>query len=98
MGRPVVTTHVAGIPELVRPGENGWLVPAGDLEGLVCAMQEALRTPAARLNEMGQAGRERVRRYHAVETEVDSLEKLLRDGISRARPSLPWIPGGSEGP
>ncbi len=98
MGRPVVTTHVAGIPELVRPGENGWLVPAGDLEGLVRAMQEALRTPAARLNEMGQAGRERVRRYHAVETEVDALEKLLRDGISRARPSPPWIPGGSERP
>ena len=27
--RPVLTTYVAGIPELVRPGENGWLVPAG---------------------------------------------------------------------
>ena len=32
--RPVITTYVAGIPELVRDGENGWLVPAGDVEAL----------------------------------------------------------------
>ena len=32
--RPVISTYVAGIPELVRPGENGWLVPAGDVEAL----------------------------------------------------------------
>ena len=28
--RPVISTYVAGIPELVRDGEHGWLVPAGD--------------------------------------------------------------------
>ena len=32
--RPVISTFVAGIPELVRPGEHGWLVPAGDVEAL----------------------------------------------------------------
>jgi colanic acid/amylovoran biosynthesis glycosyltransferase len=30
LGRPVISTYIAGIPELVRPGETGWLVPAGD--------------------------------------------------------------------
>ena len=33
--RPVISTFVAGIPELVAPGEHGWLVPAGDVEALV---------------------------------------------------------------
>src|SRR6185369_10675230 len=35
--RPVVTTFVAGIPELVRDGENGWLVEAGKLARLFVA-------------------------------------------------------------
>ena len=40
--RPVLTTYVAGIPELVRPGENGWLVPSGDVEELAAALEEVL--------------------------------------------------------
>src|SRR5205085_5227113 len=42
--RPVISTYVAGIPELVRDGEHGWLVPAGDLEALVEAMEKCLAT------------------------------------------------------
>ena len=38
LGRPVITTWVAGIPELVRAGENGWLVTAGDVGELASAM------------------------------------------------------------
>ena len=41
-GRPVISTYIAGIPELVEPGVNGWLVPAGAVEPLVDAMAEAL--------------------------------------------------------
>ena len=29
LGRPVISTYIAGIPELVQPGVNGWLVPPG---------------------------------------------------------------------
>ena len=43
--RPVLTTYVAGIPELVRPGEHGWLVPAGDVEALADAMAACLDSP-----------------------------------------------------
>ena len=32
--RPVISTFVAGIPELVKPGEHGWLVPSGDVEAV----------------------------------------------------------------
>src|SRR5262249_50844221 len=42
LGRPVISTFVGGIPELVLPGEHGWLVPAGDVEALVEAMRACL--------------------------------------------------------
>ncbi|HAC47901.1 MAG TPA: colanic acid biosynthesis glycosyltransferase WcaL, partial [Sulfitobacter sp.] len=29
--RPVIATYIAGTPELVQPGQTGWLVPAGDV-------------------------------------------------------------------
>ena len=41
LGRPVISTYVAGIPELVEPGRSGWLVPAGAIEPLVAAMRDA---------------------------------------------------------
>lgn len=78
-GRPVVSTYVAGIPELVRPGENGWLVPAGDVPALVDALREVLATPTERLDAMGRAGRERVAERHDTRREVDVLERLLVD-------------------
>ncbi len=82
MGRPVISTYVAGIPELVRPGENGWLVTAGNVDELVSAIREALDAPAAQLTSMGRAGRERVRARHHVTTEVETLETLLRAAAS----------------
>ena len=40
-GRPIVTTDVDGIPELVGP-EEAWLVPPADANALADAMQSAL--------------------------------------------------------
>src|ERR1019366_4420828 len=55
--RPVISTFVAGIPELVLPGEHGWLVPAGDVEALASAMQVCLDAPTDTLARMGEAAR-----------------------------------------
>jgi glycosyltransferase involved in cell wall biosynthesis len=77
LGRPVISTYVAGIPELVRPSENGWLVPAGNVELLAGAIREALDAPAQRLNEMAAAGREATRKRHYLRIEVDRLENLF---------------------
>lgn len=60
---PVVTTAVAGIPELVDES-CGWLVPAGSAERLADAMAEALAADPARLRAMGEAGRARVLAMH----------------------------------
>jgi colanic acid/amylovoran biosynthesis glycosyltransferase len=64
LGRPVVSTYIAGIPELVQHGESGWLVPAGSVEALVQALRAALTATPERLAEMGAAGRAQVLQRH----------------------------------
>jgi glycosyltransferase involved in cell wall biosynthesis len=78
LGRPVISTYVAGIPELVRPGENGWLVPAGNVDALFVAMREALSAPVERLQALADAGARAVRERHDSATEAARLEKLLQ--------------------
>lgn len=82
LGRPALTTRITGIPELVRDGENGWLVPAGNVDALTDAMRTMLQTPVDDLNAMGKAGHEAVQREHNVTTEVDKLERHFRDAIA----------------
>ncbi len=55
--RPVISTYVAGIPELVRPGVDGWLVPAGDVAALTEAIAACLEAPVggARTHGRGRA-------------------------------------------
>jgi glycosyltransferase involved in cell wall biosynthesis len=75
--RPVVATLVAGIPELVREGEHGWLVPAGDVEALASAMQACLRLEPDTLAHMGEAARRRVLERHDVDVEAAKLAALF---------------------
>jgi glycosyltransferase involved in cell wall biosynthesis len=84
--RPVLTTYVAGIPELVRPGENGWLVPSGDVEALAAALQDVLLCPAAELRAMGEAARGRALDRHSIDTEVAKLAALFTAAARSADP------------
>jgi len=77
--RPVATTYVAGIPELVQPEENGWLFPAGSVEALTSALERVLSTPPEVLERMGEAGRARVLQRHDVDTEAAKLGNLFRE-------------------
>jgi colanic acid/amylovoran biosynthesis glycosyltransferase len=78
-GRPALTTYVAGIPELVRPGENGWLIPPGSVEELVVAMEEVLSCSPEKLATMGANGRRRVMERHSVETEARKLASHIKE-------------------
>lgn len=84
--RPVVATTIMGIPELVIPGENGWLAPAGNVPLLAQAMTEAMTTPVDRLREMGAAGAARVQREHFTRTEVTKLDAAFRETLGSAQP------------
>lgn len=78
--RPVLTTYVAGIPELVRPGENGWLFPAGAVQELAAAMADCLGQPDEVLQRMGDAAHQRVLERHDIDTEVAKLASYFRAG------------------
>lgn len=78
LGRPAVTTYVAGIPELVESGAGGWLVPAGSVTALASAMRRALETPAAELARMGAAGARAVAERHDANIEARKLLALFR--------------------
>jgi glycosyltransferase involved in cell wall biosynthesis len=78
LGRPVISTFVAGIPELIRNGVEGWLVPAGSVAELVAAMRCALTLPPERLTEMGRTGAARVAERHDVAKEAIKLSELFK--------------------
>ena len=75
--RPVISTYVAGIPELINPGEHGWLVPAGDVEALTEAMRACLDAPPELLARMGHSAHERVSTQHDVDKEAKKLAALF---------------------
>ncbi|WP_065754237.1 glycosyltransferase [Bradyrhizobium paxllaeri] len=76
--RPVISTFVAGIPELIAHGEHGWLVPAGDLVSLATAMEECLGTAPEALTRMGQSARQRALERHDVDKEAAKLIGLIK--------------------
>ena len=94
LGRPVISTYIAGIPELVSPGTSGWLVPAGAAGVLAAAMAEALTADPAELEEMGRAGGARVAVEHDALTEGKKLAALFS---SRGRPQ-PETPTSQNSP
>jgi glycosyltransferase involved in cell wall biosynthesis len=76
--RPVLTTYVAGIPELVRQGENGWLFPAGAVSELAAALADCFAQPVEVLQRMGDAAYQRVLERHDIDTEAAKLAELFK--------------------
>ena len=82
LGRPVISTYIAGTPELVETGRNGWLIPAGCVDRLAAAMAEALAADPGTLEKMGKEGRARVGDRHNIVTEVRKLATLFQNAIA----------------
>lgn len=80
--RPVLSTYVAGIPELVRHGQEGWLFPAGSVEELASAIESFLACPAEELARMGEVGYQRVMARHDIDIEAAKLSELFRRSSS----------------
>jgi glycosyltransferase involved in cell wall biosynthesis len=76
--RPVITTYIAGIPELVRDKENGWLIPAGSLDDLTTAMEDCLSRSDDEIDRIGAAGYDRVVSRHSIDVEAAKLAEHFR--------------------
>jgi len=76
--RPVITTYIAGIPELVKAGENGWLIPAGSICALTAAMEDCLSRSTDDIRRMGDAGRRMVIEHHSIDIEAGKLSNHIR--------------------
>jgi len=76
-GTPVVATRVGGVPDVVRDGEDGFLVEPGASDELAARLAELARDPALR-ERFGAAGRARVLPRYAVDRLVDDIDRLYR--------------------
>ncbi|PQV65378.1 Glycosyltransferase involved in cell wall bisynthesis [Abditibacterium utsteinense] len=78
MGKPVVSTPIGGISEVVVDGETGLIVPAFDSKSLLEALSGLLSDPARRA-AMGMAGRARAVNHFSIERMVSETEKVYRE-------------------
>ncbi len=82
VGRPVIATAITGVPELVVDGETGWLVPAGDKDMLVRAIDAAGALPHEKLAAIGAQGAARVRSRHLANVEMPKLAEIFAKTLS----------------
>ncbi|MEO1014481.1 MAG: glycosyltransferase [Pseudomonadota bacterium] len=77
-GRPVISTYIAGIPELVD-ATCGWLAPASDDAALEAAIRDALAADVDLLAKMGREGRARVESRHDQRVNAERLKHLFEE-------------------
>jgi colanic acid/amylovoran biosynthesis glycosyltransferase len=81
LGRPVLSTFVAGIPELVVEGKAGWLFPAGSEKDLLSAVRTCLDTPKEVLKAMGEFARARALKRHNLDDQAERLSSLFESAL-----------------
>jgi glycosyltransferase involved in cell wall biosynthesis len=81
-GLPVVSTAVGGVPELVREGETGLLVPSEDAAALAQAMQALVDDPVRR-QAMGAAARRHAVAHFDIRHTVRGYEQLYESLLRR---------------
>ena len=84
-GTPVVGSNTGGIPEMVRPGETGWLFETGNPEALRATLQEALATRD--LTGLRTRCREVAEREYSLELQAERYSKLYLELLRQGRES-----------
>jgi glycosyltransferase involved in cell wall biosynthesis len=77
LGRPVVSTRVAGIPELLD-ANCGWIVPPGDRDELIRALDTCLAASPETLAGLGREGRRRIERHYDQAENAAQLRTLFQ--------------------
>ena len=83
LGRPVVTTRITGIPELVTR-DTGWLVEPGDAAGLAEALDAVLTASDTEMAARAAAGRARVADLHDSTKNARRLRDLIESAMAEA--------------
>lgn len=82
--RPVIGSDVGGIPDIIRPGETGWLVPPADAKKLADTILEIAGDPGG-ARAVARRGRAIVEKRFSLECITDELETVYQAGLSRRR-------------
>ncbi len=82
-GVPCVCSRVGGLPEVVRDGVDGFLLPPRDVEGMAARAIEILADPAKR-EAMGRAGRERAQNVFCTDKIIPLYERLYSRVLDKA--------------
>jgi len=85
-GRPVVSTRVGGVPDVVSDGVDGLLCDPGDVSGLATALGQLAASTALR-SRFGEAGQARIVPRYSVDRLVDDVDALYRDLLREQPPS-----------
>jgi glycosyltransferase involved in cell wall biosynthesis len=81
-GLPVIACDTHGPAEIVRDGENGWLIPPDDEQALAAALIEAA-TDASERHRRGQQAANAAHRHYGWPTIAARITDLYREVIAR---------------
>lgn len=82
MGKPVVVTEYAGLPENIRPGLDGWCVPPRDSRAMATMLKQLLEQRDA-LPAMGHQARRHAEQSFGLQRFVDCTERVYLDLLQR---------------
>jgi glycosyltransferase involved in cell wall biosynthesis len=79
LGKPVLAADIGGIPEMILPGQTGWLFPSADVTALAARLQTVAAMPAGALLTMGRAARVHLEADYAHATYLTRMKSLYRE-------------------
>ncbi|MEO1656895.1 MAG: glycosyltransferase family 4 protein [Pseudomonadota bacterium] len=83
LGRPAISTYIAGIPELLDR-ECGWIIPASSVEDLRKAIRDVMMSSPIQLTRLGREGRRRIEEGHTIEQLAEQLHIQFESALTGA--------------
>jgi glycosyltransferase involved in cell wall biosynthesis len=80
LGKAVVATAVGGVPEILKDGESGLLVPPADEPRLADALERLLADRALR-ERLGTAARARAKAHFTIQSQIETLSQIAAKGF-----------------